>query len=262
MSQFDKPKAPDQVGLQPNVKPENIRLEGFDSVSRIIAKSGNVALGTNEGLREKNEDMIVFDPERDAFAVIDGMGGYAGGAEAARAVAEALTIDFQKPIADPRELQTNAFRRIKEQAGLYEAGAVYIAGRIEKNGKELSIYQAGDCELIVLDQYGKIKFASERTSLHDAPSGRSPGRAETQEGVNLMNYDYIVAATDGLWDNATKEDVIEIILRERKVEKILPKLEELAKRGMTEGLSNGNFGNRDNITVFLYQIIPVPLRGK
>ena len=234
--------------------------EGFKSPSRIITKSGNIALATDKALRESNEDVLLLDIDHDAFAVVDGMGGYEKGGVAAKILAEAIKDDFKKPDANPSDLMCQAFLRMHEE-GIHQGGAAYLAGRIEDNGKKLSIYQAGDCGLIITDKYGKIKFSSKPNGLDVAPSGKSPGQPEISKGIKLENYDCIIAATDGLWDNALAEEVAQIAAN-KKIENALQQLAELAKKGMKGNRGDGSFGNPDNITALIYQILPVPLRGK
>lgn len=235
--------------------------EGFESPRCMKGRSGNIALGTDKGLRDDNEDVLLFDRERDAFAVVDGIGGEKRGKEAARSVGEAIQKDFQGSAFNPELLHLDAFDLMRKQ-GIDEGGAAYLAGRIEKKRNQLSISicEAGDSQLMVVDQNGKIKFLSTRTRLSDAPRGKAEGSAKT-ESVEIRNYDCIVAATDGLWDNATAEAVAKIVTDEKVADALL-QLEALAKKGMTEGWGKGNYGNRDNITIFIYQIIPVPLRNR
>jgi len=252
-----------------------IWTEGFDSSRRIIGLSGNIALATDKGLRASNQDALVLDLKNDGFAVVDGMGGYAKGEVAAQIVAESIiknnpleielkNLEISKAIKamenQARAMQFEAFQNMRKQ-GMHEGGAVYLAGRIERNGKELSICQAGDAKLIVVDSNGKIKFASEPTSLRDAPSASGAGFAAIETGVKLGNYDCILAATDGLWDNIKADEAAQIVAKE-KVETALVQLAELAKKRMAEGFGNGEYGNKDNLTIFIYKILPVPLRGK
>lgn len=239
---------------------EIFRTEGFESPSRIMAKSGDVVLATDKGLRSTNEDVLLLDIEHDSFAVIDGMGGYEKGEVAAQILAEAIGDDFKKPEADPSGLQHQASLCMRER-DIYQGGAAYLAGRIKRNGKELLIYQAGNCRLIIVNKHGSIKFTSEPNGLAAAPRGKSPGQPKINKGIRLENYDCIIAATDGLWDNVLAEKVAQIVASE-KVESALKQLAELAKKGMKGDRGDGGFGNPDNITVLIYQILPVPLRGK
>lgn len=236
--------------------------EGFESARRIIAKSGNIALATEKGLRERNEDALVLDVAHDAFAVVDGMGGYDKGDVAARVVAEEIKNDFTHPEFDPKNLHILAQRRMRAQ-GVREGGAAYLAGRIERNGKKLAVCLAGDCGLIVVDRNtGAIKFKSKATSLEYAPSGPRIGRAEITRGIELKNYDRIVAATDGLWDNALAQEVAKVTVQSIKIEDALRMLKDLAIKGMTVEFGEGSYGNPDNVTIMIYEILPVPLRGK
>ena len=242
----------------------------FEFPKVIKGKSGNIVLATDEGLKRNNEDVLVLDTDSDAFAVVDGMGGYELGEIAARVVGEAIEEDFKKPNADPVDLRSRAELQMADE-GVKKGGAVYLACRIEKDGKGLQVYKAGDAELIVVsgigEDKGKIKFWSEPTPLNDALSPSSShykaGKSKI-ERAELKNYDYIIAATDGLWKSVDKEEVAVIVaVTNDKIETALTKLYVEAIRNMkTEPTMGDRFGNCDNISIIIYQILPVPLREK
>ncbi len=263
MERINQPCPPESLPTEPDH--EIFWKEGFESPRRIIAKSGNVVLATEKGLRDYNQDALVIDIERDAFAVVDGMGGYGKGELAAQIVAKAIKDDFEKPKMDPQTLQQEA-HLLMRQNSIFDGGAVYLAGRIELNGKELSIYGAGDAELIVTSSIGsdkgKIKFSSEPTPLENVPRGKGPGRPMITNGIRIGNHDRIVAAVDGLWDNVSKEEVAQIVAN-NKIHDALKQLAELAKQRMVGGRQGDeNFGNPDNLSVVIYEILPMGLRGK
>jgi len=235
--------------------------EGFEHIRVLKVKSGRLVLGTDKGLRLDNEDALIFDTEHDAFAVIDGMGGYAKGEEAAKIVGEEILRGLSSK-ASPLDVQRNAWQSMRKAGDMHESGACYIAGQI--SGKELKVWYAGDARLLVYDDKGKVKYFSEPSSLEFAPSGRGPGRA-TENFVRLMNYDRILVASDGLWDNIKIEEAIEEI-KGMKVEQALKRLTDMSMERMAGEASihdrDIGFGNKDNLTILLYEILPVPLRGK
>ena len=53
------------------------------------------------GRRSQNQDAYVFDPERQLFAVLDGMGGQAGGEVASALAAEAMATFYERVVAQP-----------------------------------------------------------------------------------------------------------------------------------------------------------------
>ena len=98
-------------------------------------------------------------------------------------------------------------------------------------------------------------------SVGDAPRGLYAGKTIVDR-TDIMNYDRIITASDGLFNNIDIEEA----LAETKglpVVKALQKLNEMARDGMVHGYGKaGNLGNKDNITIAMYEILPVPLRGK
>lgn len=240
--------------IQPAEKAK-IWTQGFESPRRIIGLSGNIALGTDKGLRDQNQDALVLDIRHNSFAVIDGMGGYDRGDQAAIAVAESIQNYFDQAATDPRNLHIQAHRQMRELK-LERNGAAYLMGQVGKNGKELSVSWSGDSQLIVIDTNGKIKYVTPPTSLEQVPTGQRAGWPQ-QIRTELKNYDLVVAGTDGLWDNVMPEEVAGIVSK-FKVNEALPKLADYAKTVMNDR----SVGNPDNLTIFIYQILPAPLRGK
>lgn len=222
---------------------------GFEFPDKIDGKSGLLAFGTEAFLRPKNEDRIFVDIERDAFAVIDGLGGYEGGERAAELVAECLQYGLEENL-DPHEMQKNMWLCMKGE-NIITGGAAYVAAKVEK--KVLKIWSAGDAGIFVVDSKGNIKFKNSNRDLSDAPRGKYEGKT-TIEYADLMNYDRILLATDGLIDNANLEEVLKHV-KDLPVERGIQEMAVLAKQGML-----GSSGNRDNLSIIYYEILPVPLR--
>ncbi|MDD5341149.1 MAG: SpoIIE family protein phosphatase [Patescibacteria group bacterium] len=229
--------------------------KGFEDIKIFNGKSGRIVMGTDKGLREQNEDIIAVDFGNDAFAVIDGMGGYAHGQEAAQIVG----LQFLKAVKEklsPREMHKNA-HIVMQCTGFKESGAVYLAGQIEK--KKLKIWSAGDAHLVVVDSKGEIKFSSKYTTLQDAPSGHGLGEAKTDFTL-LENYDRIFVGSDGLFNNIKDEELKN--LKGVPIEKAMQELVKSAKNAMKNGLDENTGGSPDNLTILIYEILPTPLRGK
>jgi serine/threonine protein phosphatase PrpC len=80
------------------------------------------------------------------------------------------------------------------------------------------------------------------------------------EQVDLRNYDRILVASDGLWDNALEEELVKTI-SSSPIGKAIEELAILAERRMLgEQMPNGSFGNRDNLSLLLYEILPADLK--
>lgn len=241
-------------------KIDQVWQAGFENLHAIKGKSGSIVLGTEIGLRTgKNQDRAFLNTELDLFGVVDGMGGYWGGDIAAQIVAEEI-ITAEKQKADPAQMHRNAQKRMRD-AQVIEGGACYLAVKIE--GKKLQFWQAGDVSLFVVDEKGKIKFESEATDLGDSPRGISCGLS-TKGTARLMNYDRIVVVSDGVTNNMDLA-IFFLEVKNLKIVEAVKTLEERTKARMAMPLDIHNserHGTHDNITILMYEILPVPLRGK
>jgi len=226
----------------------------FENLPKILAKSGCLVMATDAFMRERNEDRLFLDLDSDTFAVVDGMGGYNYGDIAAEAVVRAIKEGIKTGLT-PAQIQIEAYE-IMRRCGVTDGGACYLAGTI--SGKKLNIWYAGDVTAILFNEKGEIKFKSVNYGLQNVPRGIKPGHPSV-DTIRLMNYDRLLIASDGLWNNVIVDEVIELI-KSLPIEEAVKELAILAKKGMTEQLGNGSYGNRDNLSIILYQILPVPLR--
>jgi serine/threonine protein phosphatase PrpC len=238
-------------------KPEQEQQKNpFEKPEIIEAKSGRISMATDAFLRDHNEDRIFADIERDTFAVIDGMGGYEHGEQ----VAEIIKVSLEEGIKlnrNPAEIQIDAYNRII-QSGIQEGGACYAVVKIEK--KEAKVWYAGDVEVLVFNEKGEIKYQNENVDINNAPTRRSKGRTLIEYAA-LKNYDRILIASDGLWNNIVKQESINAI-KNIPVDEAVKVLAEYARQGMTGQLSDGSYGAKDNLSIIMYQIMPADLRKK
>ncbi len=260
MKEF-KPQIP-----RPEIKPQFAQIdrvwtEGFENIQRIKAKSGNLVLGTEVGGRTRNEDRAFLNTELDFFGVVDGIGGHPKGDIAAQLVAENLLNAIKQGFLPDQIAGKPEFFLRRHPEIEYNSGACYLAAKIEK--KILRTWCAGDCSLLVVDDKGKIKFETESTDLNRAAIGlqAAAGNPEYTGFLNLMNYDRIYAFTDGLSDNVNIEQAV-LELKGLKVENAIKQLAATAKEAMVPVPGKEYMGNKDNITILIYEILPVPLRGK
>ncbi len=244
------PEQPEQPKFE---RIDAFQENGFEMSRVILAKSGRVTFGTDACGKGRNEDALYVDTEKDLLIVADGMGGYKHADQAARIITEEIR-DAAHSSSEPNDAQFKAFQRMKAAAKGEMMGAVYAAAQVD--GKKLHVWHSGDCDVIVVDSAGRIKFSSESTSFNNAPTTRSPGTAE-KDIVDLMNYDRILMASDGLSKNINMKDVAKMIAQ-GSVDVVMKQLAEKAKRGM-EGEYEG--GTADHLTLLLYEILPVPMRG-
>ncbi len=235
--------------------------EGFESPRRIMTRSGRLALATDIGLKkDRNEDVLALDTELDIFGVIDGMGGYENADQAARIVAEEI-LKMSDPSDSAQALHVEIMKRSQAES-VGQGRACYMAAQLFK--KELRVWGAGDCLLVVTDQKGNTKFMTEPGSLSLTPSERAPGRADVYT-VDLINYDRVYMFTDGIYDNVDYEAVIKDA-KDLPVEVAISLIGEQAMTGMRQGYINGvgedEFGKPDNLSALLFELLPVPLRRK
>lgn len=215
-------------------------------------KSGPIGLVNSVGLgREINEDVVAVNLKQNAFAVIDGMGGYAGGKEAAVILAEELQKGFAGEI-DMSNVQSSASQRMRGE-GIKNGGACYISGMIE--GRNLNIYQAGDVRLVVFDKSGEAVFQTEDENMGklnsssvvlNAVSGRDAGKTSTEK-VQLDKGDMIIVGSDGLWDNFNPQEVSRVISTSNGPYEVVEKLKRYVLARMKKG-------KKDNLSILAYEI--------
>jgi serine/threonine protein phosphatase PrpC len=171
------------------------------------------------------------------LAVADGVGGAPGGRAAAGTVLNALSNEGRDPQPGTTQLRSmildgieNANRKLLEQG----RGAGTTVAVAEISDGVLRSYHAGDSEVLVVGQRGKLKlrvvphsatgFAVEAGVLHedDAVSheerhlllnvvGSSDMRIEIAPSVQLATYDTVLLATDGVLDNLYLDEIVEIV---------------------------------------------------
>jgi serine/threonine protein phosphatase PrpC len=227
-----------------------IWTEGFENVRRVEGKNGVLVFGTDIGVgREKNEDALVANTEKDSFAVIDGMGGEEKGEVAARLFAEELQKGFREGLS-PEDIQKNAHLRMKKE-GVGKGGACY--GSISIVDGRLDFAHAGDVDVVVTARKGYIKFQNETEGgaegVFNVVTGEYKGETST-ETCTLNTGDRIYLASDGLWHNINVEELIGRTIR-MPAEQAIAVLAEEAKKRMA-----AKEGRRapDNITILIYDL--------
>jgi len=226
---------------------ESLQTRGFENIIPINAKSGTIVLGTEAFMRERNEDRLVVDLERDAFAVIDGMGGYSDGDRCADCVERALKEGIEND-SNHEAIHFNAHELMRD-SGL-RGGACYVAVKIEE-GKRLKIWYAGDADVVVVDSKGNMKFHNGDININQAPGARNLGKS-TVEYVHLKNYDRIILASDGLWDNLPSREEAFKKMKDMPIDQALKWLVEVVRVIMNDS----GAGNKDNLSIILYEILP------
>ncbi len=251
----------EKLPRQEYAKIAGIYTESFELAPVIETQYGNVSLASDIGYRkERNEDRVFLDTQTNLFGVVDGIGGYERGDEAAEIVCQQVVSGIKKGI-DTRLVQHQSATTMRSQ-GILMGGACYAYFQVIK--KELHASWAGDVKIIVFDERGEITYETKSTDIGSAPRGQSSGNASV-DVVDFMNNQIAVAASDGLWDNVAISEVQRLVSEARTGETniLLKSLYDLAMQGMQEGFMTNyqetapdermNYGKPDNIGIVVFQ---------
>lgn len=223
--------------------------KGFEHARIIETPHGRLAFGIDIGVgRERQEDRLVIDTTKEAYAVIDGMGGMGKGDEAAQALAETLQKGFA--IETPFSVMQEEASLLMLQRGVIRGGACYMALRIKADNLEIGY--AGDVEMIIVDENGEIVHHPEPQGagniVFNAVSGDDSGTT-AQENYKLKNGYRIYLASDGLWKQLSPDEAV-------KSTQGLPvdqAVQKLAAEAMTKMRAPGAHG-KDNVTILVHDI--------
>lgn len=226
----------------------------LDSPLELVTRNGRIVAGTDEGTGYKsvNEDGIAINTKKEAFISIDGVGGHSGGREAKDILSQAFLAGIG---------EDQSFKEIQHQAHLAmrkkgQGGACYVAGKIIEtdSGAVLEVAQAGDSRLVVLDEEG-IKLTTKdennprkKSEVTNFVSYGYQGRTTTHR-FRLEPGDRIIAASDGLWDNFSSEEVYRLT-REKSPQEAMAVLNKRLRTVMISG------GKPDNLNIIIYDFRP------
>lgn len=214
-----------------------------------------------------------------ALLLADGVGGNPGGDEAARLLIRSLADQLQG--AEP---QSTALRAALLTGAEQANGELLAAGRGAMTtmlaavvvGDELRCCHAGDSELVVVGQRGRVKhrtishspvgYAVEAGVLEDDDSlehedryllsncvGMAAMRLEVASAIRLAPRDTVVLASDGLWDNLTFDEVVEIV-RKGSLESAMRALHARCGERMAPADGGEPAGKPDDLSVLLFRL--------
>jgi serine/threonine protein phosphatase PrpC len=229
----------------------------------------------------KNEDaaaLILIDSEQGLLAVADGVGGQAGGGNAAetalrrleRAVAAAdlTTRTLRGAILDGVEDGNAAVRGL----GIGAATTLVVA---EIAANTLRPYHVGDSAMLVVGQRGRIKLQTvshspvgyalesglleEEEALHHDQRhllsnmvGSAEMRIEVGSPIQLAPRDTVLLATDGLLDNLSLQEIVDGI-RTGPLTEVVRNLARRCGQRMREP-EGGHPSKPDDTTFLLFRL--------
>ena len=206
---------------------------------------------------EKNEDAIAvvqMTEHTAALIVSDGLGGYDFGTEAACMTVQKLTdhlIDceprqLRKTISDSLQQTSNLIQAAYPQAGATVTVAVL-------NGRTATICHAGDSETLICGRDGRIKMQT----IPHSPVGQAQAQGVLSEHAAmfhefrhivsnavglpeltlefsppqyLADQDTLLLASDGLYDNFFKKEILDILTQDSLLESTTQLVSECRRR--------------------------------
>ncbi len=245
---------------------------GVDNCAVVLAKSPS---RTADDSCEDVAGLFRWDDRCTAIVVADGLGGHGDGDFAARltlrciadrvAASEGTVESIQSAILTGIDA---ANQQLLERPG--GAATTVLAAVIE--GERFRSYHAGDSELLITGQRGKIKHQTVSHSpvgyavesgLLDADAGlvhedrhvisnfvgMAGMRVEIASAIRLALRDTVVLASDGLWDNVHVDEVTEVVRKGP----LLRAADRLVERCVERMQSTGGIGKPDDLAIALFR---------
>jgi serine/threonine protein phosphatase PrpC len=226
-------------------------------------------------VRKRNEDSLLFWPEKSLFAVADGMGGYEGGNVASALAVDTLKSAFESAVFDGKtESETVVPRRGREVAcaiqmanqavlaksktdpKLSQMGTTVVAARFSPNKQRVYIGHVGDSRCYRLRGNVLRQLTTDHTMEELGMSG--PRSHDLFQAVGIRPQimidmivdkpradDIYLLCSDGLTKMAKDDHIRDILLGEPDLEAAVYALIELAN----------DRGGKDNVTVILVKIV-------
>ena len=245
----------------------------------LLRIAGQTDVGRN---RQENQDTFISAPLWSAtdalLVVIDGVGGYAGGAQAAALAKAAIEQYMATPNGDTltmlREAVVHANNQIVRQReqnpALTRMCCVLTAAVADVQTNKLLYVHVGDTRLYRFRQqqleklthdHSLVGVREDANQLTEQEAMRHPRRNEILRDVGSAPHrvddadflesgetdfvpgDVLLLCSDGLTDMLTREQVMDVLTRQIAVEEQVAELIRLANE----------YGGQDNITVVLAQ---------
>jgi serine/threonine protein phosphatase PrpC len=217
-------------------------------------------------------------PDRSGVLVVaDGVGGYAGGAQASRLAVEAMAEAVKEGVAAGARLRASVLNGIelanKRVRELGTGAATTLAAVLLHDGRMRS-FHVGDSDILVVGGMGKMKhrtlshgpvgYAQEAGLMDEGEAmnhaqrnevsnivGIPDMRIEIGPRLRLAQRDTVLLASDGLYDNLFEEEIVERI-RKGKLEDCTEALASTSLRRMAKP-HGGEPHKPDDLTFILYR---------
>lgn len=212
-----------------------------------------------------------------ALAVADGLGGQPGGENASKIAIRCLRNALEQAARDDRPVRSailDGVERANERVLGLGIGAATTFAALEVSRGDLRPYHVGDSGILVVGQRGKIKLQTvahspvgyaleagllnEREALHHDQRheisnmvGAADMRIEVGSPLRLAPRDTALVASDGLFDNLSCREVVDII-RAGPLERVARTLVRRCKQRMCSP-TDGRPSKPDDLTFVLYR---------
>ncbi len=251
----------------------------------VAGGTGCVFTSRCPGKESPNEDaagVVSLGGAGGMLIVADGMGGRPGGEQASGVAVKRLAgaaLENADAESEPRVGILNGIEAANEVIQQMGIGAGTALTVLEIQGRRVRPYHVGDCEILIVGQRGRIKLATvahspvgygvesglieREDALHHVDRhyisnivGSPEMRIEVGAALTLADRDSVLLASDGLFDNMSEDEIVEII-RAGPLEEAARLLTETCRRRMNEA-REGEPSKPDDLTFILFRPLPKP----
>ena len=242
--------------------------------------SGTFAVFTSRspeksGINEDSAAVIRLDDETSVLMVADGVGGLPSGGQASSLVIDLLLDAARSALSDHSDLRDvilSAIEEANQRIINYANGSATTLAVVELHGNAIRTYHVGDSMIMVVGQRGKLKMET----ISHSPVGYAVGAGmlSAEEAIvhddlhivsnvvgsqemhismgipyRLAGRDTLLIATDGLFDNIPRDEIIDMI-RAGPLQKCADRLAAYARKRMEAGIAPFK---PDDLTFILYR---------